>query len=338
MNSVKLRIVVGRRRFANLAPRTTPRVIAPQLKHQRRALTLVEVLVVVGITSLLIALLLPALQASRESSRRVECQNKLKQLGASVALFHNAHGRYPPGQMFGDFGSGPDSRAWSWLARVLPYVEQEATYRTGGIPDQKLDASAATARQITVFLCPSDGFSHQGPRTDAGHLGTLPVGQTNYKAVCGSNWGADSSLGLAHIGTDWPNPARNGSYDGQDNGDGIMLRSDWRAWHAISKVTDGTSNTFMIGEDLPEKNRWCSWPYANNAYATCAIPPNVAPIVGHNYSPGFWPNVLGFRSWHPRGLHFAIADGSVRFVNTDVSLRTYRAMGTISGGEHVEFE
>lgn len=304
----------------------------------RGGLTAVEMLVVIMIVCLLAALLFPVVQASRESARRVECQNHLKQLGGAVALFHNTHGRFPPSQMFGDFGSGPDSRAWSWLAAVLPYVEQENIQKTGGIPGNKLDVSAASAMQIAVFLCPSDGFSHQGPRTDAGHLGSLPVGQTNYKSVCGSNWGADASLGLTHIGTDWPHKSREGSYDGQDYGDGIMFRSDWRVWQSLSRVTDGLSNTFMIGEDLPEKDRWCSWPYANNAYATCAIPPNVAPIAGHDYSPGFWPNVLGFRSHHPRGLNFTLADGSVRFVNSDVSLRIYRAMATIVGKEHANLE
>lgn len=332
ITSVELRPAVPARRGSLLGKSRK------QLVIRRSALTLVELLAVIAIVCLLAALLLPAVQASRETGRRMECQNNLKQLGGAVALFHNTRGRFPPGQMFGDFGSGPDSRAWSWLAAVMPYAEQENIYQAGGIPDQKLDESAASAMQIPVFLCASDGFSHQGPRTDAGHLGTLPVGQTNYKAVCGSNWGADASLGLAHIGTDWPHKSRDGSYDGQDYGDGVMFRSDWRVWQAMSKVTDGMSNTLMIGEDLPEKDRWCSWPYANNAYATCAIPPNVTPIVGHNYSPGFWPNVLGFRSRHPHGLNFAIADGSVRFVNTDVSLRVYRAMATIAGNEHAGLE
>ena len=82
------------------------------------------------------------------------------------------------------------------------------------------------------------------------------------------------SPGVDYIGTLWPNPGANGSEDGLENGDGIMWRSDYRQPVQDRDVTDGLSHTFLIGEDLPQQNLWCSWPYANNAYGTCAIPPN----------------------------------------------------------------
>ena len=162
-----------------------------------------------------------------------------------------------------------------------------------------------TAKSVS-FLCPSDGYSWRGPRTDAGNLRGFAVGQANYKGVSGANWGADASQdwgrhssdpiqpgegGRDYIGTLWPNPGTNGSEDGLENGDGIMWRTDYQ--HPVQQrdVTDGLSHTFLIGEDLPDKDSWCSWPYANNAYGTCAIPPNFT-----FQDPNWWPNTQSFRS------------------------------------------
>jgi hypothetical protein len=96
------------------------------------------------------------------------------------------------------------------------------------------------------------------------------------------------------------------------------------------------SNTFLIGEDRPEKNRWCSWPYASHAYGTCAIPPNYKKPDGTDFHPLDWYNTHGFRSSHPGGLQFAMADASVRFVTNDIDLKVYRALATIRGSEVVQ--
>jgi prepilin-type processing-associated H-X9-DG protein len=128
----------------------------------------------------------------------------------------------------------------------------------------------------------------------------------------------------------FPNPGKNGSWDGHQHGDGIMWRTDILQHLQQRNVTDGLSNTFMIGEDSPERNRWCSWPYANNAYGTCAIPPNFT-----WQETSWWPNTHSFRSSHPNGLNFALADGSVRFVSVEITLQTYRALATRAGGERV---
>jgi hypothetical protein len=158
------------------------------------------------------------------------------------------------------------------------------------VEDRTLQASDIAAWQIQLFLCPSDGSSWSGPRTDAGNLSGFPVGQSNYKGVSGANWGADSSQNWAVINTYWRNQGTNGSYDGLDNGDGIMFRSDYRIGLSMTDIKDGTSNTFMLGEDIPSLNDYCSWPSANNAYGTCAIPPNAKSPNGGKFDPSDRPN------------------------------------------------
>jgi prepilin-type N-terminal cleavage/methylation domain-containing protein len=294
----------------------------------RSAFTIIELLLVVTVIGILIALLVPAVQAAREAARRASCQNNLRQLALAASGFHADHGRFPPGQCGGKYGFGPDSCCWSWLARLLPYLEEKSLFGQADVPRQTLRQSGIAAAQVAVFLCPSDPTSWLGPRSDAGNLEGFAVGQTNYKGVSGANWGADGSQNLDNIGTLWPNPGTNGSWDGLESGDGIMWRSDILRPVAAQHVRDGLSQTFLIGEDLPKKNRWCSWPYANNAYGTCAIPPN---FTWHD--PNWWPNTHSFRSAHPGGLNFAVADGSVHFIEEGIALAVYRALATRAGEE-----
>jgi prepilin-type N-terminal cleavage/methylation domain-containing protein len=312
-----------------------------QATTKRNAFTLVELLVVIGILAILAAILLPAIQVARESSRKEHCKSNLRQVALAVNLFCNVKRRFPNGYFNIPTALGPDTKAWSWLARILPYEEENGIYNEGQVPQRTLRQSGIAHRQIAAFLCPSDDYSNSGPRNDAGNLGDwigepMVVGQTNYQAVSGANWGADSSQNRKEknsIGSDWENLGKNGSYDGMDNGDGIMWRSDYLKPRSIKHVKDGASKTFLAGEALPEKNRYVSWPYANNAYATCAIPPNVVPKPGRDYSPSWWPNVSGFRSNHPGGLHFAYIDSSVRWIEDDIDLAVYRAQATIAGAD-----
>jgi hypothetical protein len=289
---------------------------------------------------MLAALLLPAVQYARESARKTQCKSNLRQIALAAKMYHDTKKHFPTGYFIREGQSGPDSRAWSWLARLLPFVEENNLYNEGRVGRTTLRQSEIADRQISLYLCASDEYSTRGPRSDAGNLASedlrgvpFPVGQTNYQGVSGANWGGDGSQFLDDIGTDWPNKGTNGSYDGMDNGDGIMWRSDYLKPRALRHVKDGASKTFLAGEALPEKNRYVSWPYANNAYATCAIPPNVVPVPGRSYSPLWWPNVNGFRSAHPGGLFFARVDASVEWVSDEIELSVYRAMATINGGE-----
>ncbi len=308
--------------------------LAPASSDGRRSgVTLIELLVCLAVIGLLMALLLPAVQRSREAARAMQCKNNLRQIALACDLFYDTYDRYPPGQMFGLHGYGPNSTAWSFLARLLPYIDQSNIYREGGIPERTLADSGIAAKTISLFLCPSDGRRGDGPRLDAGNMVEhgFAVGQTNYKGVSGANWGADESQGWTPLnsGTHWANLGTNGSYDGLAHGDGMFFRTDYLEQRQKGHVTDGLSNTFLIGEALPKSDIYTSWPYSNNAYSTCAIPPN-KPDGGQ---PEFWPDNQSFRSAHTGGLYFAIADGSVRFVSENIDLKVYRGQATIRGGE-----
>ena len=202
---------------------------AAAAERRRGAFTLVELLVVIGIIGILLALLIPAVQAARggpggdvqsESARRGHCRRSLHRCAALLS----------PRSIPGDLWSGPDSTAWSWMARILPYIEESALYKTGGVPNKTLCASGIAGQPIDVYRCPSDGASGDGPLTDRGDLLGFPVGLTNYKAVTGANWGWDQTLSTQDIRTDWPNKGTNGSQDGQSHGDGMFcLRQHRRA-------------------------------------------------------------------------------------------------------------
>lgn len=298
--------------------------------------TLIELLVVIAIIAILIALLLPAIQKVREAAARLQCQSNIKQLAVAVHSYHDQNKRTPyngrtnpPNPAAAEQGCcGTGDTFWSWIARSLPFLEQQGLYAQGGIDKTTLTASGILDRTIPVLFCPSDKAMGQPANTTRADMGGVLVGLTNYKGVSGNNWGDGDAQ--------WRYPPGNAvSHDGIHFGNGMFYRSDTRVHLRFAAIADGTSNTFMIGEDMPEKTLWCSWPYSNNAVGTCGIGPNATQPSGAEYTPGDWPNNYSFRSRHFGGLNFAFADGSVRFISNDIALQHYRDLASIKGGEAV---
>lgn len=299
------------------------------ISNYRRGFTLIELLVVIAIIAILIGLLLPAVQKVREAAARIKCSNNLKQLGLAVHNYQDSHGRLPPN------GVQPTLPAtnsfsingywWSWIARSLPFIEQDNLFKQGNIPNAQLSAVLTTcSAQIPTLLCPSDP-SNGSPKTDRAQLEGFAIGCANYKGVSGNNWAWGST----------PYTPPGGSANGLDEGNGIFYRNDITRPLRLEQLLDGTSNTPMIGEDLVDKNVYVNWPYANAATGTCAIPLNNGLKSG---DPGFntptdWPNLYSFRSRHTGGANFVLADGSVRFVRDSINLATYRNAASHSGGE-----
>jgi len=192
---------------------------------------------------------------------------------------------------------------------------------------------------VKTFLCPSDPVSDQGPRGGDLCVGGVPAALTNIKGVSGDNWGGGPVGSPAWWGTNplWVNPDQSGNYNGMRHGDGIFwdqfLFKGERPTVRIADVTDGTSNTFLLGEALASQCNENNWAHAFDAVATCAIDPNPAEVDGLAYDPEDKWNTLGFSSLHPGGLQFAFADGSVHFIGNDIQRAVYRALATRAGGE-----
>ncbi len=303
--------------------------------------TLIELLVVIAIIAILIALLLPAVQQAREAARRTQCRNNLKQIGLAVHNYADTNDGVFPINRYGDYAYSAvwnyayeDSQSWSWLASILPYVDASPLWHTGKIPISALKDSPVFPISLACYLCPSDVIG--GPRNERSHyLRTNPlVGMTNYKGVQGANfcWG------------DWANPGTGGhGCEPWENGDGILYPMNWAHVVRLRDVTDGLSNTTMVGEQTYDPNGpgdmhygiGFAWAHSVEACAIANFPINARRPNGTPYASGDWQGTNGFRSRHIGGAHFCLADGSVKFLGENMALGLYRALATIKGGEVV---
>ena len=172
--------------------------------------------------------------------------------------------------------------------------------------------------------------------------GPLVYAVTCYRGNIGTNWGGGPPGSSLWWGTDpqWcvadpNNHDPSTTYDGCVYGNGVIFESN--APIKITDVTDGTSNTIMIGEAVSGKDYQNSWCHMDNAIATTAYPPNAKnPATGKDYPPDQWWNRYAFTSNHSGGVQFAMTDGSVRFIADSIDLKTFRAMGTRSLGEVIQ--
>lgn len=300
-------------------------------KKRELAFTIIELLVVISIIVLLVSLLLPAVQMARESARRMQCSNNVRQLGLAVHNYHDAYRMLPIS--VGPWQQGPrfarERNGKGWIVSVLPQLEQASLYAAfephfkgdffsgGGLNSPT--ALPVMQTRLSVLACPSDSSSQELITLQHQLIG-VAVAATNYKGVLGDNMINEHSI---HEGT-LPRCLENGGCNG------LFFRVTYQEPKRFASITDGLSNTLMIGEDMALHNGSSAAYYANGDYCSCHGPINYKP---NPPAPLEWLNVTTFRSNHPGGAQFAIADGSVRFVSQSADHSLYRGLCTRSGGE-----
>lgn len=297
------------------------------MRLPRTAFTLVELLVVIAIIGVLVALLLPAIQAAREASRRASCSNNLKQIGVALHNYHDTLRRLPPGWMAYDPTNGQPHwfgvPGWGWAARTLPYLEQSALYENLIRFDRPItDPVNAQARValINTFRCPSDigrdTFVLQGGGPFVGSGGFAPI-----DLATGNYIGAFGTVDF-HLVCVPPSPC-------EGNGTFFLERGV-----NFSEILDGLSHTLMVGERSSKlaPSTWVGV-VTGGEHAPARIcgvasyPPNstATPVqYFHNFS-----------SLHPAGTNFLAADGSVRLVAETIAEEVYHALCTRAAGDSV---
>jgi prepilin-type N-terminal cleavage/methylation domain-containing protein len=262
----------------------------------RGAFTLIELVVSIAVIGILMALLLPAVQYCRESARRTDCKNRLRQQGLALHNFHAAHNHFPIGQ------DGTNDFDHSWCTAVLPYLEQAALFDQYDYTRPWYDATsqnpAVAATNLKVFLCPSTSHSFPGAMDYAGTYGSDLTGLGCCFGV-GLGWDSGILVGVRIEANG--QPQRQGPIN-------------------MAEITDGTSHTFLVVEDAGrteiEGGLWASG-------ANCLA---VAEPVNKNRSNEIFSD-------HRVGAHVLLADGSVNFLSNATDLYMLGSLATRNGGE-----
>jgi prepilin-type N-terminal cleavage/methylation domain-containing protein/prepilin-type processing-associated H-X9-DG protein len=297
----------------------------------RRGFTLIELLVVIAIIAILIALLVPAVQKVREAAARSQCQNNLKNIGLAMHGFHDAKKSLPASM-------GSSGCCWgTWPVAIMPYIDQGPLYKAyvnwGGDDSTNgggTNGSLVTNQRLAVLTCPSD--------TPSKPIGAL----TNHNYAV--NIGVTDHTQMATL-------------NGVSNAGFVFRRAkvqfDDRSELTLVSIRDGTSNTIMAAEVIQGQGsdlRGFIWWGDATGFSAYLAPNSTSPDVV--YTTGYCQNILpnppcsgtptatnpsmfGARSWHSGGINTVFADGTVRWVNSGITLPTWRALATAAGAETI---
>ncbi|MEN1682180.1 MAG: DUF1559 domain-containing protein [Planctomycetota bacterium] len=340
----------------------------------RRGLNLVELLVVIAIFGVLIALLLPAVSAQRETARRTQCASRLKQVGVGLQAYYAAYSEFPSG-LVADVESGVDSKSWGWGALLLPFIEEQTLadrLNPAGRPlnevvwEPELEQDLRTS--VTVYRCPSDQgdeLSHRyrsmslplsgweqvvgsgkPKRRFAASMGVLahifptPPPPSDRPAPPVLAAPIARSNYIASIGSRWK-PARQDWSEADFEGDGLFGRNS-EVKHA--EITDGASHTLAVGERCDRNyaavwaggNSWRGCGFTDNqmVLGTAFYPINQAPAAQNIDCDG--QGSANYSSYHPGGVNSVFADGSVHFLAEETDPLAFRRLARRDDGEAVD--
>jgi prepilin-type N-terminal cleavage/methylation domain-containing protein len=326
---------------------------------KRRGFTLIELLVVIAIIAVLVALLLPAVQQAREAARRSQCKNNLKQMGLALHNYHEVMNTFPYAYLI-----GKNFDVNSWGTMLLPYLDQSPLYNQYNCSVPPINEAvgfgfpaAVIASNIAVISTPLPVFS----------CPSTPGGITIYKAVIPAN----PSTGVPPVQVTWSAAQSDycttsgvrgtfsnlayANYPGGTNRDrGGAMAPNTRS--PIQNITDGTSNTFMVGErtggavifykggklapaaiqafgpangggwgDLLNGENWVEGALYDGTYIPAGGP---CPVNCNNIS-----SSATYFSFHVGGCHFLMGDGAVRFISENIAALTFASLITKAGGE-----
>ena len=312
---------------------------------QKRGFTLIELLVVIAIIAILVALLLPAVQQAREAARRTQCKNNLKQIGLALHNYHDVHKTFPPGyivdhgnlpnQMFDSVHTTNVRHGWGWSMYALPFMDQAPLFQqllsSGRGVEELVDTGNLLSRSVlSGYICPSSADS-----------GDDRAGQSNYIGM--------NAVDQAFVTSSRAGNVRGTAIDAVADGaevydlDGTFSRN---SKIRIRDITDGTSNTIVVGErtkflNVNDRRFNCKagWWIGTDRMATpnsqrmradweefsglgvlgiTANGINSTVVTGNATALDRSECVLGFNSTHVGGAQFVLGDGSVRFISENV--------------------
>jgi prepilin-type N-terminal cleavage/methylation domain-containing protein/prepilin-type processing-associated H-X9-DG protein len=344
------------------------------MRNRRSAFTLVELLVVIAIIGILVAMLLPAIQAAREAARRTSCTNNLKQLALALLNYEEARGQFPLGSYSAVTEDHPaEEDGLGWATQILPQIEEQPLYdriKTNTVPgyagnpwitdhpagkrgifrvahDNGLRPIAGGETILSAFICPSVGLPTHVPGPE--YFGSLP---SNFTGTGYATAHYKGSRGYGDRGMFWPpkEVAAEYIYSYDINGDGTPDSIPKKAYSRvrIADVTDGTSKTIGLGE-ASYFSRAASYPIWMGIFGDDGgvmfqteepINCNIGGIRNFPLTDaevellpvGIESDDCAF-SWHTNGAYFAFVDGSVRYLDENIELRTYWLLGDRSDDE-----
>ena len=334
--------------------------------RESRGFTLVELLVVIAIIGVLVALLLPAVQAAREAARRSQCLNNLKQLGLACLIYEDANGTLPIGSYYSQVNAEPPGG--NYVTEIMPMMElgtvidslDPMAYYTDGGSVNTPNEQAIAELQLKELVCPSDEQADDPIATDVEFSGRNPLqaqrlwyvgsmgptipdfvstlgdvtptgdGETGAveQVAMGCNFGTRDNVNCAPCrGRRSTTPCIDDSLCG-----GLICRHHTGV--PYRKVEDGASKTFLVGETIPGHIIFNSVFSENFVVASTVTPLNLFESDNRDRRvPRTYPRTSGFKSYHPGGAQFTYGDGHAGFVQETIDYLAYNALGSRAGGE-----